>query len=178
MLWIKIGIVIIILSCIVILDMKRRRKKNKIKLMHETAYEILKEEALNHALERNYVQNDVYRIDKKKMLCLDAVDMKKEYVFSLEHGIRIGRDKENEICLKDETISKFHCNINISGEEVWITDLGSSNHTIIKRKGRKCVLQKGEKQRLNTKDILILGELRFKITLFYIDKKYLRSKEW
>lgn len=174
--WIKIGILVLLICVGILFWIRQNKRKKKFRIMNETAYEILKEEALNYALSKNYRENDNYRIDKKRMISLEVVELKKEYIFNLEKGIRIGRDKHNELCIKDETISKFHCKIQLLDGEVWIVDLGSSNHTIIKRKGTRCILNQGERQKLNTKDKIILGELQFKVILFYINKKYLREK--
>jgi hypothetical protein len=43
----------------------------------------------------------------------------------------IGRAKTNDIILQDDAVSGFHCSIEIQNGKFMITDLGSSNKTIV-----------------------------------------------
>lgn len=62
------------------------------------------------------------------------VDFGKHFNFT-KSPIFIGRDKTNSICLKDEKVSKFHCEINMAWNQdsgqVIIKDLNSTNGTYI-----------------------------------------------
>jgi transcriptional regulator with GAF, ATPase, and Fis domain len=41
--------------------------------------------------------------------------------------VSIGRSADNDVCLTSGLISRLHCQIDLSGEGVWLEDLGSSN---------------------------------------------------
>ena len=49
-------------------------------------------------------------------------------------GVTVGRDLENLICLTDLETSRTHCQITIEGDEIFLTDLKSSNGTTVNGK--------------------------------------------
>jgi pSer/pThr/pTyr-binding forkhead associated (FHA) protein len=51
------------------------------------------------------------------------------------NGVRIGRTSKNDIVLDDSQVSRFHCRIYTKDDgTVWVTDLGSSNQTLLNEK--------------------------------------------
>ena len=53
-------------------------------------------------------------------------------VYSLEEGVTlIGRSKRNEICLRDASVSRFHCRLERSGDSVRVFDSMSRNPTLL-----------------------------------------------
>lgn len=59
---------------------------------------------------------------------LDGIDKGKSYE-NLPFPIRIGREPQNEIVLHDEKVSRYHCRIQLDGEEILLTDIDSTNGT-------------------------------------------------
>jgi len=43
----------------------------------------------------------------------------------------LGRHPDNQACIDDDGISRFHARISVDGEKYWVEDLGSSNGTYI-----------------------------------------------
>ncbi|WP_455718436.1 FHA domain-containing protein [Anaerosporobacter sp.] len=152
---------------------KQRKKKN------QAAFDILKEDALCNALTNPVLTGkieDRYQLEDKVMLQLITKQAKKKvnYIFNPEKVITFGRNpKTSDVCLRDPIVSGTHCTIFKSQNEVWIKDMGSSNGTIVKRKGNRCVLGNEEAIELKNKDIFQIGEISFRVKLFFINKKYL-----
>ncbi|BCN29965.1 FHA domain-containing protein [Anaeromicropila herbilytica] len=151
-------------------------KQNREHKLQEAAYEILKEEALNKALQNQWAQNEDFtrnnRENKKRMIHLAVVGSKPliSYVFNPENTIKIGRNKDsNTICLKDTAVSANHCDVYLENGLVYIKDLGSANKTIIKRGNKIITVNDGESAVLLSKDFVIVGATSFKITLFDSD---------
>ncbi len=72
--------------------------------------------------------------------------------------IRIGRQPENHICLRDPKVSRFHALIRLKGSYLIIKDLQSTNGTIINNvRIRRHKLQSG--------DLVKLGDTIIKVTL-------------
>lgn len=178
----KYLVIAIIIVLIITVNILIRIRANRLKKLQEAAYEILKEEALNKALQNNSSQvlkEDVQSRDlnknyknQKRMIHLAVVGTKPliSYVFNPEQTVHIGRNKEgNTICLKDTTVSSYHCDIYIENGSVYIKDLGSANRTFIKRRGYLITLDYGESSILQSKDFVIVGGTRFRITLFDSD---------
>jgi hypothetical protein len=71
--------------------------------------------------------------------------------------VRVGRTAENDICIPEYSISKFHCFLAMVGTELRLTDCGSTNGTSVN--GRRlaakvpCALTGGE--------TLVLGRFVF-----------------
>jgi FHA domain/von Willebrand factor type A domain len=70
-------------------------------------------------------------------------------------AVRIGRNADNDIVMKNDTISAHHAEILRRGSEFIIADLGSSNQVIV---GGKRV----ESASLHDGDVIELGEVRFR----------------
>ena len=79
--------------------------------------------------------------------------------FELKPGSnRIGRNPENDLSLPEQSISNFHCEIQVAEIAVSIRDLNSTNGTFLNQKPvAKAILQKG--------DLLTLGDIDFAVEL-------------
>lgn len=133
---------------------------------YQAAYKIIKEDLLDRAIANR--QPDLY-MGQKVMLCLEWKDVSREgYVFDPEPGISIGRQAEgNEICIREISVSSRHCRICLVEGQPVVEDLNSSNGTWIKRGFRKRAVTAVEP--VFTGDILVIGTVRMKVTLFYFD---------
>jgi pSer/pThr/pTyr-binding forkhead associated (FHA) protein/uncharacterized membrane protein YhaH (DUF805 family) len=79
-------------------------------------------------------------------------------VFNLDGAkISIGRDSENDIILKEPSVSGFHANIFIENDDAFFIDLGSTNGSYLN--GKKV----SKKVKLNAWDKLKLADVDFEI---------------
>jgi pSer/pThr/pTyr-binding forkhead associated (FHA) protein len=70
-------------------------------------------------------------------------------------AIRIGRKSDNDIVLRNDTVSGYHADIYLNGSQFMISDLDSANQVYVGgRRVEKAFLQDG--------DIIELGEARFR----------------
>lgn len=61
--------------------------------------------------------------------------------FPTEVSIKIGRGAENDICIENPTVSRGHCEIyGVRGGGFSVCDMNSQNKTIVRRNGRKTVV--------------------------------------
>ena len=94
------------------------------------------------------------------------------YVFALENGVRIGRTpKENEICIRKDSVSGKHCVLYACNNRVAIQDLNSVNGTWIQRGLKKHEVQQMEY--ICDGDVLLIGGYKIKITIFVFDMAYM-----
>lgn len=49
----------------------------------------------------------------------------------MDEGIRIGRSAPAEVILSDKQVSRRHCRVELKGEDLVVTDLGSTNGTYV-----------------------------------------------
>ena len=71
----------------------------------------------------------------------------------------IGRDGSCTVRIADPMVSRRHCEIELDGDKVRLTDLGSSNTTLVNGKAAKrCVLQPGDEIRIGQATFKIVGE--------------------
>lgn len=57
----------------------------------------------------------------------------------------LGRHPDNQACIDDDGISRFHARISVDGAKYWVEDLGSSNGTYINgRRITSCELNNGD----------------------------------
>jgi FOG: FHA domain len=85
-----------------------------------------------------------------------------ERILTLKHGERlsIGRTKENNLAIDDQSISKYHAAIVLNAErKVVVADTGSTNGTFVGGEridyGKAVELKSGEKVRFGTVDVTI-----------------------
>jgi two-component system cell cycle response regulator len=71
----------------------------------------------------------------------------------------IGRSIECQIFIDDRSVSRNHSRINVVGNDVTITDMGSSNKTIV---GADRALEAGESYRLSNNEQIKTGNVIFK----------------
>ena len=133
---------------------------------YDAAYKMIKESYLDRAINRNGVQMGGRQ---KVMLYLKWKDVKKQgFVFDPEKGVRIGRiPDENDICVRENSVSGRQCVLMLSEGRPAIQDCGSTNGTWVKRGMRKHPVQGAEL--IFTGDQLLVGSIRIKITIFTFD---------
>lgn len=81
---------------------------------------------------------------------------------SSETRAGIGRSHDNALCLNDATVSSFHAAFTLtSGGALWLTDLGSSNGTLV----NEVRLGEGDKVIVRAGDKLRFGDVELKLEL-------------
>src|SRR6187399_1031186 len=79
------------------------------------------------------------------------------WAFELSPGLnKLGRNPTNDFRVSDPSISSFHAELMVEGEEIRVRDLSSTNGTFIDD-------QKIEEGRLRPENILRLGNVRFQL---------------
>jgi EAL domain-containing protein (putative c-di-GMP-specific phosphodiesterase class I) len=88
---------------------------------------------------------------------LEAVaDANREWVAAIEHvPFIIGREDDCNLKLIDKWISRRHSEIRVSGNHIWIRDLGSTNGTFVNNKKIE------QSELLKSDDIISIGTFKF-----------------
>ncbi len=92
------------------------------------------------------------------MLKLQFKDQRKPAIWLVESRYAIGKDAQNNIALPDDGVSPFHAEIRVEGDQVFITDTGSSNGTFVngKRIQRRTELRSGDVIAIHTVQLLLM----------------------
>lgn len=92
------------------------------------------------------------------MLKLQFKDQRKPAIWLVETRYAIGKDPQNNIVLPDEGVSPFHAELRIEGDQVFISDTGSSNGTFVngKRIARRTELRPADSITINTIEFLLV----------------------
>jgi len=92
------------------------------------------------------------------MLKLQFKDQRKPAIWLVETRYAIGKDAQNNIALPDDGVSPFHAEIRVEGDQVFITDTGSSNGTFVngKRIQRRTELRSGDVIAIHTVQLLLV----------------------
>lgn len=90
------------------------------------------------------------------------------YLFPLDEWVTIGRNRENKVCVHDETFSRLHCKIGMVNQVLLLQDQGSVNGTRIQRGFFKRIdVVGGQQEALQSGDRIRIGEYRMKIKIIY-----------
>ncbi len=73
---------------------------------------------------------DMLHIKKAHLMLNPGGKDQKEFIFD-QAVITIGSNPENDICIQDDTVSRYHCRINQSDEHYFVRDLESTNGTYL-----------------------------------------------
>lgn len=171
--WISAAIVVI-MSLIIHMRIKNRKKK-----LIQMAGDVIKYEVLEQALSRQDTVNRRPGMDLKgrRILLYFAIKQKNkkplEYVLNPEKTITIGRNHaDNDINLKDISVSREHCQIKIADAIPYVMDLGSANRTFVKHGRKKIAAEPGERIVLRNNDRLLLGKKEIKIKIIKYKEVY------
>lgn len=141
-------------------------QKAEEKKYYDAAYKMVKEKCLDQAIS---CRNRKQEMGQKVLVYLKWKDQKNRgFVFDPEEGIRIGRNpEENDICIRENSVSGKHCILYLTNGRMAIQDLNSVNGTWIRRGMRKHRIQQAEF--LYTGDKVVVGGLKIKIIMFLFD---------
>ena len=86
----------------------------------------------------------------------------------LDEWVTIGRNRENKVCIHDETFSRLHCKIGIINNVLILQDQGSVNGTGIYRGLLKKInVSGGQQEVLQSGDRIRIGDYQMKIKIIY-----------
>jgi EAL domain-containing protein (putative c-di-GMP-specific phosphodiesterase class I) len=100
---------------------------------------------------------DLKKKNQSVKWCLEsASDPTNKWTFPIDSvPFTIGRDKDCHLTLESKGVSRYHAQLNVSGDVLWIRDTGSTNGTLVN--GR----QIDESEVLIHGDILHIGQVSF-----------------
>lgn len=84
-----------------------------------------------------------------------GVDKGKEFTVPPQ-GARLGRSSKNDIVLEDPLLSRHHCRVFFKNSDIYVADLGSSNHTLV---NDKPIVE----EKLNAGDHFTIGDTTIKV---------------
>jgi len=89
--------------------------------------------------------------------CLEsATDPTNKWTFPIDSvPFTIGRDKDCDLTLESKGVSRYHAQLNVSGDVLWIHDTGSTNGIFVNGK------QVDESEVLTNGDIFYIGQVGF-----------------
>ena len=93
---------------------------------------------------------------KAKWRLESTSDPTNKWAFPIDSApFNIGRDESCELSLESKDVSRYHAQLNVSGDMLWIRDSGSTNGTFINGK------QIADSEALTHGDILHIGQVGF-----------------
>ena len=90
----------------------------------------------------------------KRLLVVAGPDEGRDFVVPAAETLLLGRSRATETRLIDPHVSRVHCQLNVEGNRVFITDFDSAGGTLVN--GKKIAA----KQELNTGDLIRIGNTR------------------
>jgi EAL domain-containing protein (putative c-di-GMP-specific phosphodiesterase class I) len=113
----------------------------------------------NHNLEGKILKKNESIEKKQLQWCLEYVtDEDREWQVTIDSvPFVIGRADDCNLKLTDRHVSRYHSEIRISGDLLWIRDLKSTNGTFINQNKIE------DSQLLETKDIISIGKYKFRV---------------
>lgn len=171
---IKYIFIIVLLVCSIgesaVFFIYKKIRKSRIKKTVKALYKLLETRVLNMTLTNNITKEEaaVYEY-RSSFLRFELLDGKPwcAYIFPLDDVITIGRSRDNRISISDDNVSRVHCKIYVNDGLLYLSDLGTSNRTIIKRGlFKKYIVGKHESVELREKDVIKIGSFRLRIALY------------
>lgn len=168
-------LVVLILICVAVevilgLIFLSSRYKKRIRI-RKSLYRLIEKRVLEQSLRYKITSGQAAMYEKeKRFLYVEFQNTKPllSYIFLLDEWITIGRNKENKICICNETFSRMHCKIGMIGNVMVLQDLGSANGTTIRRGlFEKINVASGKREVVQSGDCIQIGKYRMKIQMLY-----------
>lgn len=148
----------------------RKRQKRK-KDIQKNLYKMIESRVLEQSLKYRITSGQAAVQEcSLPFLYMEFLNTKPQisYLFPLDEWITIGRNKENKVCIHDETFSRLHCKIGIINQILLIQDQGSVNGTRIRRGLLKKIdVTGGQQAILQSGDRIQIGDYHMKIKIIY-----------
>lgn len=179
--WYEVAVIIVLVVVLIVLkkkytEMKKRREIAEMNERNEQLMNALK----NPDSEKNWSKqpkpHEVQYIPKTENNKKSASDMQIEievhtemsvqhYLFDLDKMVTIGHSEKNTLPLNDQTISEYSCAIAMKEKAVYVKNEDQSKPICIQR-GKNKSLIINQYERIQNKDILILGNTELHISLY------------
>ena len=171
----NVFLIILIASCVVFelifLIFHLRMKKKKKEKMRKSLYKLIETRVLEQSLKYRITSGQAAMYEcAKPFLHMEFLNTQPQisYLFPLDEWITIGRNKENKVCVHNETFSRLHCKIGMINNVLLLQDQGSANGTRIKRGFLKKIDVAGGRQEvLQSGDCIKIGDYKMKIRIIY-----------
>lgn len=169
-----VSLCIIFCVATVFLTLSLHKEKKELAMCKMAANSLIREELLVDSLKNTGI-NDVNKRIKNSiriMICIKAKSSGKtqRYVFDPAKGVSIGRSSSQNVFINDKLVDAEHCGIYVRNKKVYIKDYNSNMGINVKRGiFASYYLSGGKSLGLKTDDILIIGNTKLRITLFYFD---------
>lgn len=159
------------LAELIIFMVRKRKMKGRRDRILKTLYKMMENRVLSKTLCRNISRDQAAEEEfQSAFLCLEFPDTKPwlANIFSLDEAITIGRSRDNMVSIRDSRISRLHCKIAVVNGGLYLQDLGSANGTKI-RHGffHRKILSHHDTEKLQDGDVIVLGNYRMKIRIYY-----------
>ncbi len=165
---------VLLVALLIVVCVRRYRDKKEMEKYYEAARQMVKEESLNYSLKNPYLKSCAItaRSPQKIMLYVKFIKSNEKggVIFDPEKVVIFGRQKEQvSVCINEAVVSSKHCQVYLSGGEIWLEDMNSANGTCLIRKRKEYRLSPGYPIMLADKDVLHVGSRYFQIQMFYYD---------
>lgn len=172
---------VIFLIIILIKILRKQKAKEELQGISRSK---MRDDELKGALENNYApeilveestSNIPYEVryhdsleKKKETLSIQLIERnalsERKYMFNIETLIRIGKQPQNDIVLKDAKAVPEDAQIIRRGRQVYLKKVMSSS-TLCLQRGKKVIPIEEKLLELNSGDILLIGETRIDIRI-------------
>lgn len=156
---------------LIILSISRKVEKGRNVQTLKTIYKMMESRVLSKTLCRNITSEQAATEEfQSAFLRIEFPDTKPwlANIFPLDETITIGRSRDNMVAIRDKMVSRLHCKIAVINGSLYLQDLGSANGTkIIHGLFHKSVLSRQDTEQLKDKDVIVLGNYKIKIRIFY-----------
>lgn len=165
-----IAIVAIEIVILIIVNKKNREMHDCIRAASNIARDLQLEVMLRNPYAPK--QESEGAVDLRNFICLTQIhsQIKHQYVYSLNSPICIGRAKSNnQLILKDDLVSEYHCLIYLQQDGVYLRDLNSANGTVVKAGIKSFLVANGGSMMLQNDNILIIGTMEYTVKIFELE---------
>lgn len=171
----SIVLIILIAACLIFellllaVHLRSRQKKNQ--KIRKGLYKMIETRVLEQSLKYRITSGQAAMQEcSMPFLYMEFLNTKPQiaYLFPLDEWVTIGRNKENKVCIHDETFSRLHCKIGMIDQFLLLQDQGSVNGTMIRRGFFKRIhVSEGRQEVLQSGDCIKIGNYRMKIRIIY-----------
>lgn len=171
----KIFLIVLIAACVMaeifflIVSLRDRQKKNQ--RIKKNLYKMIETRVLEQSLKYRITSGQAALQEcESPFLYMEFLNTKPliSYLFPLDEWVTIGRNKENKVCIHDESLSRLHCKIGMINHVLVLQDQGSVNGSRVCRNlFQRIDVQGGGQAVLQSGDCIKIGSYRMKIRIIY-----------
>lgn len=145
-------------------------RKKREEEIQRAIREMMQENLIRLVFQGEGERQERYHQHRHMFLYLEIRDTspKIRHLYDLSDPVFLGRsDTKNQICIRDQTVSKYQGHIRAESGKVYYADEADAGNPAVIRRGLWSVkLRPGERVCLQTGDRLIVGAVKIKLWLF------------